>query len=286
MSYHPIYRYSAIARPLDPVWPTNKAVLILLPVALLAGVCWSLFMAQAWQTALLNGLVFAFAVFGSWALARELLPDDHAAAFVSMAMAFLACLSFYSPGLLTLFTTLGLVRVLNRSAGLTARTTDSMVLTLLVIWVIYAIQSPWFGAVAALAFVLDATLKNPKRKQLLFALICLGTMVVYIVDHDVDWLSLQPPNSLLQWLAIAMSLLLGLNLLLLKKVHSRGDIGSKRLNPQRVKAGMVIALLACLQGLGDMPQIILLLATIAGLGLGMAFRRSFRSTAKGLRHKD
>jgi len=286
VSYHRIYRYSAIARPLDPAWPTNKAVLILMPVASLAGICWSLFMSQGWQAALINGLVFAFAVLGSWALARELLPDDHAAAFVSMAMAFLACLSFYSPGLLTLFATLGLVRVVNRSTGLMARTADSVVLTLLVIWAVYATQSPWFGAVAALAFVLDASLKNPQRKQLLFAALCLGTMVIYIVDHDVNWLSLQPPNSLLQWLAIAMSLLLGLNLLLLKKVHSLGDVGSKRLNPQRVKAGMMIALVACLQGLGDMPQIILLLATIAGLCLGMAFRRSFRSTAKGLRHKE
>jgi hypothetical protein len=286
VSYHRIYRYSSIARPLDPAWPTNKAVMILMPVALAAGIGWSLFMSQGVQGAMINGVVFALAVFGSWALGRELLPDDHAAAFVGMAMAFLACLSFYAPGLITLFTTLGLVRMVNRSTGLMARTSDSVVLTLLVIWTIYATQSPWFGAVAALAFVMDASMKGPQRKQLLFAALCIGTMVVYIVDYDVSWLSLQPPNSLLQWLAIATSLLLGLNLLLMKKVHSRGDVGDRRLSPDRVKAGMVIALLACLQGLADMPQVILLLATIAGLCLGMAFRRSFRTTAKGLRHKD
>jgi hypothetical protein len=215
-----------------------------------------------------------------------LLPDDHAAAFVSMAIAFLACLSFYSPGLLVLFTVLGLVRVVNRSTGLMARTGDSIVLTLLVIWTIYANQSPWFGAVAALAFVFDASLKHPHRKQLLYALLCLGTMVVYIVDHDVNWLSWQAPNSLLQWLAIAMSLLLVLNMMRLKKVHSRGDVSGKRLSPERVKAGMVVALLACLQGLGQVPQVILLVATIAGLCLGIAFRRSFRTTNKGLRRID
>ncbi len=286
MSYHRIYRYSAIARPLDPVWPTNKAVIILMPIALVAGICWSLYLSLGWQAAMINGLVFALAVFGSWALGRELLPDDHVAAFISMAMAFLACLSFHTPGLLTLFATLGLVRVVNRSTGLMARTSDSLLLTLLVIWTVYATESPWLGAVATLAFVLDAILKNPHRRQLLFAALCLGTMVVYIVDHDVSWMNLQPPNSLLQWLALAMSLLLVLNLLLMKKVHSRSDVGDKRLDSQRVKAGMVVALLACLQGLADMPQVILLLATIAGLCLGMAFRRSFRSTAKGLRRKD
>jgi len=141
------------------------------------------------------------------------------------------------------------------------------------------------GAVAALAFVLDASLDDPLRRQLLFAALCLGAMVVYIVDYDVSWLTLQPPNSLLQWLAILCTLMIGLNLYLLKKVHSRGDVGGKRLNTDRVRAAIVVALLAMLQGLDRIPQVILLLATIAGLCLGMAFRRSFRSTAKGLRHQ-
>jgi hypothetical protein len=87
-------------------------------------------------------------------------------------------------------------------------------------------------------------------------------------------------------LAIATALILSLNLLLLKKVHSRGDVNGKRLSPERVKAGTGIALLAYLQGLDQMPEVILLVATIGGLCLGIAFRRSFRSTAKGLRHKE
>jgi hypothetical protein len=284
VSYHPIYKFSSLARPLDPSWPSNKAVMILFPVLLLAGLCWTLLMGQGWQAALLNGLVFALAGFGSWALGRELLPDDHASAFVSMAMAFLACLSFYSPGLLVLFTSLGLVRMLSRSTGLAARSSDSVAILLLVIWSVYATQSPWFAAVAALAFVFDASLKNPQRKQLLFAALSLGTMVVYIVDHDVGWFSFHAPDSLLQWLSIAIVLLFVLNLFLLKKVHSRDDVNNKPLNPERVKAGMIVALLACLQGLDNMPAVILLVATLGGLSLGVAFRRSFRPTTKGLRH--
>jgi hypothetical protein len=202
-----------------------------------------------------------------------------------MAMAFLACLAFYSPGLMVLLSTLGLVRIVNRSTGLAARLSDSVVVSVLVIATVYATQSPWLGAVAALAFVLDASLKNPLRRQLLFAALCLASMVIYIVDYDVNWLSIQAPGSLLQWLAILCTLMVGLNLYLLKKIHSRGDVGGKRLNLDRVRAGMVIALLALLQGLDKMPEVILLLATIAGLCLGMAFRRSFRSTAKGLRHQ-
>lgn len=286
MSHHPIYRFTAIGRPLDPALPTNKAVLILLPIMLVLGLVWSLFENHPWQTAAAQGLVFALAAFGSWALGRELMPDDHAAAFISMAMALLACLSFDSPGLLMLFSTLLLVRIVNRSTGLMAMNRDSVLVTLLVIWTVYATQLPWMGAVAAVAFVFDATLRHPQRKQLLFAVMCLGSMIVYIVDHDFAWKSLHRPDSLLQWLGIAAALLFGLNLMVLKKVHSRGDVNGKRLIPERVKAGMAIALLAYLQGLGQMSQVILLVATVGGLCLGIAFRRSFRSTAKGLRHRE
>jgi hypothetical protein len=283
MSYHRIYRYTSIGRPLDPSWPSNKAVLFLVPIALLFGIAWTLMMGQSWQTALSNGGVFALAIFGSWALGRELLPDDHAAAFVSMAVALLACMSYYSPGLWVLFTTLGLVRIVNRSTGLKARTRDSVVVFLMVIMTVYTNESPWFAAVAALAFALDAGLKEPQRRQLLFAILCLATMIIYIVDHDTEWLSFQAPGALIQWVAIATTLLFGLNLALFKKVHSKGDVGDKRLDPERVKAGMGIAMLATLQGLGQMVDVILLVASITGLCLGVAFRRSFRASGKGLR---
>jgi hypothetical protein len=41
-----------------------------------------------------------------------------------------------------------------------------------------------------------------------------------------------------------------------------------------------------LQGLEALPQVILLIATIGGLCIGIAFRRSFRNPVKGLRKAD
>jgi len=278
-----LYRYTAIGRPLDPAWPSNKAVLILMPLAAFAGLGWSLWTGAELWPALHVALIFVLAVFGSWALARELLPDDQAAAFVSMALGFLAALTYLTPGILTLFATLGLVRVVNRSTGLAARTGDSVAVTLLVIWTVYASQTPWFGAVAALAFFLDGVLKKPMKKQWLFAFICLGSMVVYIVDHDVVWWPVFVPDSLMEWIAVAAVLLFSMNLLLLKKVHSRGDMGQERLELERVKAGMTVGMLAALQGLEQMSQVILLVAAVGGLCIGITFRRAFRSPAKGLR---
>ncbi len=278
------YRYSALPRPFELSQPGNRVVLGATALSAVAGFAWALASGHPTQAALASTLLFPLAVFGSWSLARELLPDDSAAAFLSMALAFLACLAFITPGILPLYAALGLVRVVNRSNGLEAHPTDSVAVVVLVILAVYSSANAWFAAVAALAFVLDASLKNPLRRQLLFAVLCIGTMVVYIVDHDVPWLEVSAPHTLLQWLAILASVLLALNMATLKKVHSRARFGGKRLNPERVKAGMAIAMLACLQGLDNMPHYILLVATVGGLCLGISLRRSFRTTTKGLRH--
>ena len=281
-----MYDYTSIARPLDPAWPSNKAVLILVPLAALTGLAYSLGGGTGFLPALNTAFIQAAAVFGTWALARELMPDDHVSAFISMALGFAATLVFAAPGLLVVFATLLLVRVLNRSSGLAPQTRDSVAVTLLVIWTVYSSKSPWFGAVGALTFFLDGILYKPAKRQWWFALICLGSMVVYIVDHDVAWWGVIVPNSLLKWLAILASLIFCLNLALLKKIHSRGDVDHARLDLRRVKAGMTIGLLAMLQGLEAVPQVILLIATVGGLCLGIAFRRAFRNPVKGLRKAE
>jgi hypothetical protein len=284
--HHRIYDYTSIGRPLDPTWPSNKAVLILVPLAAVVGFAHSLGGGAGFLAALNMAFIQAAAVFGTWALARELMPDDHVSAFISMALGFAATLVFTVPGLMVLFATLLLVRILNRSSGLAAQTLDSVAVTLLVIWAVYSSASPWFGAVGALAFFLDGVLYKPQKRQWWFALICLGSMVVFIVDHDVAWLGIKVPDSLLKWLAMLATLIFCLNLALLKKMHSRGDIGHARLDLRRVKAGMAIGLLAMLQGLEALPQVILLIATIGGLCIGIAFRRSFRNPVKGLRKTE
>jgi hypothetical protein len=280
---HRVYRYTSIGRPLDPASPSNRAVLILMSVTAIAALVYHLQGGAGLWQACIGAVVFTLVVFGSWALARELMPDDHVAAFVSMGLAVLVAVVTPEPGLLTLFSTLLLVRVVNRSPGLPPRTTDSLLITGLVIWTIYSSASPWFGAVAALAFFLDGVLRKPLKKQWLFSLVCFGSMVVYMVDHDVIWWLVTAPDSLWEWLAVLTLLLFSLNLMLTKKIHTRGDVDNARLDLERVKAGMATGVLATLQGLGNLPQVALLVATIGGLCLGIALRRAFRSPVKGLR---
>lgn len=281
MAYHRIYKYSSIGRPLDPKFRTNQVVLALMPAGAGLGAVTAWLGGQSGEQVLLQAIHFFLIVYCSWALARELDPDDHVAAFISLAIALFAALTVASPGILIVFATLGLVRIVNRSTGLAARQLDSVIVMLLAIAVIYSAQSPYFGLVAALAFILDGSLKEPLRRQWIYALVCFGGTIVYLVDHDVGLINLAVPDSLFGWLALLFLLIFALNTLLLKEVHSRSDVNGATLDLSRVRGGMVVGLMAALQGIGRPEGVVIIVTVIAGIGIGMAFRKGFKSPASG-----
>lgn len=281
MASYRIYQYTSIGRPLDPAYPTNKAVMVLVPLAAVLGAIVGWYRGGDLSHSLQQALIFALIVFGSWALARELNPDDNPAAFISVACGVVVALTVSSPGLLIVFVTLGLVRIVNRTTGLTARRADSIVLTLLSIGVIYTTASPLFGAVAALAFILDGMLKDPLRQQWLYALICLGGTVVYMVDHGISLGHLRAPDSLFEWLAVLFLLIFALDTALTRSVGSVGDIAGKPLDVNRVRGGMAVGLCAALQGVHTPANVAVIVAVIAGICIGMAFRKGFKAPTTG-----
>jgi hypothetical protein len=281
LAYHRIYKYTSIGRPLKPEYRSNKAVLILMPLGAALGAITAWMDGQTALEVLQQAVFFLLVVYGSWALARELDPDDHTAAFISMAAGVIAALLVDAPGILIVFVTLLLVRVVNRSTGLVARMSDSVIVMLLVFLVIYTTESPFFGIVAALAFILDGSLKEPLRHQWVFGLICLGATIVYMVDHDIGVTHLSAPDSLFEWLALLFLLIFALNTLLLKKVHSKGDGSGKTLDLSRVRGGMAVGLFAALQGIVRPDDVVIIVATIAGICVGMAFRKGFKAPASG-----
>ena len=281
MANHRIYQFTSVGRPLDPAFPTNRAVLILMPMSAVLGAILSWIQSgDPWQ-ALQQALVYALLIFLAWALAREFAPDDNPAAFISLSGGLVVALASSSPGLMTAFVTLGLVRIVNRTTGLAARRTDSIALMALSIVTIYATASPLFGGVAALAFMLDGSLREPLRQQWLYGLICLGASVVYMVDHGIGPTHLSVPDSLFEWLALLFMLIFALNIILTRTVRSKADTGGRALEVNRVRAGMAIGLLAALQGIHEPAEVAVIVAAIAGICIGMAFRKGFRAPPAG-----
>jgi hypothetical protein len=141
----------------------------------------------------------------------------------------------------------------------------------------YTTASPFFGLVAALAFVLDGTLKEPLRHQWIFGLLSLGGTVVYMVDHDIGLGPVPSPDTLFEWLALLFLLIFALNTLLLKRVYSKGDTSGRTLDLNRVRGGMAVGLFAALQGITRPAEVVVIIATIAGICIGMAFRKGFKA---------
>jgi len=281
LAYHKIYRYTGVGRPLTPTSTENKAVLMLMPAGGVLGAVTAWMAGQSAIEVFQQAFSFLLLVYLSWALARELNPDDRIAAFISMAVCMLAAVGVDSPGILIVITTLGLVRMVNRSSGLVARKSDSILILLLVITVMYATESPFYGAVAAVAYILDGMLKAPLRHQWIFGLVSLAATVVYMVDHKIGFTAPSPPDTLFEWLAMLFLLIFALNILLLNAVYSKADANGKTLDLSRVRGGMAVGLLAALQGITRPDTVVIIVAVIAGIGIGMAFRKGFRAPASG-----
>jgi len=271
-----MYQLTSLGRPLKPGVPPGKVVVYAMAVAALLGLVVGWARGGGALAAVIAAGVSALGVFGAWALARELMPDDKAVAYLSMAAGLLVVLWVASPGLLVLFVTLGLVRMVNRSGGLPPKPTDSLILMALSIWVIYSAEMPLFGLVAAVAFALDGSLREPLRAQWVHAMLCLGGSIVYMVDHDIGLGALHWPNTLVEWFAVLFILIFALDALLLKRVRSRGDVDGLKLDLKRVRSGMLVGLLAAIQGIHQPHEVVIIVATIAGLCIGIAFRKRFR----------
>ena len=268
---NPLYRFTSIARPLDPRYPTNRAVLLLLPAA--AGV--------AGAMALLRGiglpgigeaaLFGAVAAFGGWALARELAPDLERVAFVSLLLTFGAFLTVESSSLLLLFAALSLVRIVNRSVGLPARATDSILVAALTVWAACGGSFPGLGLIGALAFGLDACLKERLRHQWIFAGLCLALTWFCLGRQGLSWFPESPPATA-AGLLLMVGVGYGLTMRRTRAVTSVADATGRPLSSARVRAGMVVGLLVGLQALTrgqtGLEAAALVWAALAGVSLG------------------
>jgi len=284
LSNKAIYSYTSIARPVDPAYPTNKAVLLLLP--LIAGFCaacvwfgWGALVSPG--SAALGGALVAF---GAWAVTRELAPDDNPAAFISMALGVIALLAFGEASVMLLFVCLFLVRVVNRSTGKPLTVIDTVMVLGLVLWAASRLGQPLLPLVAAIAFAIDGFLAAPNRRSLFAAGLCLAIPLAQAAVQGAPTLVLAPlPVTdsalvaviLLAWLgAIAMQ----------KRCVSVGDATGVTLSTTRVRAGMVVGALVALQSFvasesGGDPDY-LLWACLAGAALGRLLPGSlFRSAA-------
>jgi pimeloyl-ACP methyl ester carboxylesterase len=239
---------SALVRPLDRRYPTNFAVMILAPLGgVITGVIGFGQTGPSLQSA--EGAIRgALTVFGGWALAREIAPDDNPAAFVSMALAFVTLLFFPDVSVLPLFTAIMLARILNRSVGVPPTVVDSAAVTLLAAWAAYGTRHPGPLFISAAAFGLDAKLSPSLPRQWWFVALSLGAGLALLL-----WGKAGPPSArggdvALALPVLAIAIAYTLVIFFTRNVRSVADRTGKPLSVHRVRAAMTVTCLMGIQG--------------------------------------
>jgi hypothetical protein len=242
---HPVYRMSGLARPVEPEYPTNKAIAILTPITAVLGVVLRRSEGLEWGAAALAGLGLGLLVFLVWALTRELSPDDNPAAFLAVALAALAWTRVGEQSLVVVGVVLIAARMVNRSTGMPAKIHDSVLVILgfgLAAW-----WSSWtLGVVGALALTLDALLPSRQargRGQPYLHLGGAGLVAAVVVGRLLVGVTApQLPAHLPVFAGIVgLGVLAALGY---PRPRACGDVDGQPLQPSRVRAGLALGVLA------------------------------------------
>ena len=264
-------RFTSIARVLDPRYPTNRAVLLLLPAAAGIAGAMALLRGSGVPEIALSALFGVAAAVAGWSFARELAPDLERLAFLSLLLTFGAFLTVESSSLLLLFAAQFLVRLVNRSVGLPARVIDSVFVAALTVWATWAGPFAGLALVGALAFGLDASMKERFRRHWIFAVICLVAGGLSL-DRQGQWWFPESLSATAAGLLLIVAVAYGVTMWRTRRVTSPADVTGMQLSSARVLAGMAVGLLAGLQALArgqaGLEAAALVWAVLASVPLG------------------
>lgn len=235
-----------MGRPIDPAYPTNRALLIILPFLALvsAGLALIGHIESSPLSAAFSGALTAFA---AWALTRELAPDHNVDAFVALALAWTLNVAFEVRQVLLLFVAMVLVRLVNRSTGLPSRLLDTFGVFGFCTWAAISTQQPLILLIASLAFALDAALKEPLRRHYVAA----AAFLVVFGYSQLDSMKLTVAYLTLADWSLAAAIALGMLRLLMRNPApvTYCDTSPDRLDRARVNAGCVVGFLLAFQAL-------------------------------------
>jgi hypothetical protein len=262
---------TALGRSIDPRYPANLAIAALALVATAAGAIWRLLSGAALLESALWGIGAGMILFLTWALGRELDPDHDLSAFVGVGLILIPMLLADRPALLPILWLIVVLRIVNRTVGLPAKPLDTLAVFGLGAWLTW--QGVWIaGLMTAVAFLLDGLLSPPLRTHLLVSGLAFVAMVVFSIFQG-DLAMESGPTTAVVVSSVAVAGLFLVVIATSGKVQVAGDVaGSRLLNPRRVQAAQILALLTALlfawwDGASGVVALLPLWAAMIGVGL-------------------
>jgi len=233
-------KISSMGRPLDFNYKTNKAIVIITTINIIIGILLSTITQLEPTMVIIQGLSFGITFFASWAITREIDPDNPLSAFIGLIPLFLILIFLPEINIIILFWLLISLRIINRTTGLPARIVDSTILFGISLLMSY-FYSPIFGFLVAAVFLFDAKLIEGQKFQLLFSsLSAFLSIIIIIITNQIFELS---SFSVLQFISIlTIAIIFGFITYFTKDVKSKGDITNKPLSLSRIRAAQFFAL--------------------------------------------
>lgn len=234
------YKFSSLARPLDPKrYKSNLAVIV---IVLLTVVAYSFFHDQDGINLgdrLLVAIAVAFNLFITWALAREVDPDETYAGFLGMAFALAAyILNFHeTTHFLLLLLLLMLFRIVNRTTGLPAKWLDTVSIVILAVYLSFT--TDWIvGLIAGLALWIDFKGPEPLIRHGWAAIVVfVAAMISLVLDPMPTGFN---TNNI--WLVIGSLVLFVPYVITTVPVISFADATGEKLSNKRVQLTQILAL--------------------------------------------
>jgi hypothetical protein len=241
---------SAFERPIDPRYPTNLTILVVILIFGVIAFVLSLTNALPLVDVLLNAVMTGATVLITWMISREISPDyEYASIFAAVIAGFVSIIAG-SPevDLLASFSLILFLRIVNRLVGPPATLPDAIIV--LVILIVLAITSHhWvLVPVGALALLVDGVLKPARPIHLVFALLGGGITVAMVALDRIEPIDPSLSAIALIFMIVATAIHIA-TIAASREVKSVCDLPGYTISPLRVQIGMVLALFVAL-GMG------------------------------------
>jgi len=236
-----IYRFSSIGRPIDPDYPSNLAIAALSLVATLLGIIYQILGGQTWLESTFWGVGLGLGVFFAWAIGREIDPDHDLSAFIGAGLTLVGVFLWGTPSIISILWLMLCVRIINRTVGLPATMLDSLGVLGLGTWL--SIQEYWgYGVITSLAFLLDALLPKPNRRQFLFTgiMLIVSALSAYFSAGGIGLMGLSLSTGAV---ALGVTVVFLPVIFASREIQVECDVTKVPPEPIRVQMGQVIAIL-------------------------------------------
>ena len=239
-----IDKISSIGRPLDFNYKTNKAIVIITTITIMFGLVFSILNEFTIPNVILTGVSFGITFFVSWAISREIDPDNSISAFIGLIPLFTILFFWIETNIIILFWLLISLRIINRTTGLPARIFDSGMLFVISVLMSY-FYSPIFGLLSAIVFLFDTKLIDGQKFQLIFASLSLFLSIIFFTINNKVFVL--PIFSMLQLLSILIiTIVFAFISYFTKNVKSKGDRNNEPLSLSRIRTAQIFILFSVL----------------------------------------